>query len=61
MDAALRGAGAHYYEWDEASLGSHQRLAPDETLVRLVCSFQTDEAAVDSFLGIARQAGSGVV
>lgn len=42
--ARLQVAGARFHEWSKDGCG------PDEAMVRLVTSFRTDDAEVDSFL-----------
>ena len=51
-DAKLRDAGAVYYPWPADSLPEESRPEPDETMVRLVTSFQTTEADVDRFAAL---------
>jgi threonine aldolase len=51
-DAKLRAAGAVYYPWPADSLPEESRPGPDETMVRLVTSFQTTEADVDRFAAL---------
>jgi threonine aldolase len=48
-DRSLRAAGAVYHPWSTAALPDGVRLAPGETFVRLVTSFQTTAADVDRF------------
>ncbi|WP_349368349.1 low specificity L-threonine aldolase [Salinarimonas sp.] len=50
----LRAAGAMFHPWSEASLPEGERVAPHETLVRLVTSFATTEGEIDAFLAAAR-------
>lgn len=47
---ALRSEGAIFYEWPERFLGSSQHVADDESLVRLVISFNTSEREVRDFI-----------
>jgi threonine aldolase len=56
VDAALRAAGEQYHPWTEASLPEGERVAPDETLIRLVASFASEEADVRRFLDVAASA-----
>jgi threonine aldolase len=51
-DAKLRAGGAVYYPWPADSLPEESRPGPDETMVRLVTSFQTTEADVDRFAAL---------
>jgi threonine aldolase len=53
-DKALKAAGAAYYPWTSGSLPRGAALKPNETLVRLVTSFQTTQDDVDKFLAIVR-------
>jgi threonine aldolase len=55
IDTALKAAGALFYEWPFPLAG--ETSAPpgeDEVLVRLVCSFATEDAEVERFLAVAR-------
>ncbi len=56
LDAALRSAGARYYDWGARGLEAGEALASDEVFVRLVASFATTEAEVDALLAVARTA-----
>jgi threonine aldolase len=56
LDEALRAAGARYHPWSDRSLAPEKALGPDESLVRLVCSFATPEAAVEDLLNAAAAA-----
>lgn len=51
-DARLRAAGAIYHRRPAPGLTGLLELAPDETMVRLVTSFQTTEADVDRFAAL---------
>ena len=53
-DKRLKAAGASYYPWKSDSLPGGIAFGPDETLVRLVTSFQTTKDDVDSFLATVR-------
>ena len=53
-DAKLRAAGAAYHPWPADSLPAGTRPAADETMVRLVTSFQTKDAEVDRFADFLR-------
>jgi threonine aldolase len=55
-DERLRAAGAVYHPWSPVSLPPGERIGPDETLGRLVCSFATEESLVDRFLEAAKAA-----
>jgi threonine aldolase len=55
VDAALKAAGALYYEWPFPLAGeSGAPPSADEVFVRLVTSFATQEAEIDRFLASAR-------
>lgn len=58
MDEALRAAGARYYPWTTRSLGENAAPGEGERMLRLICAFDTDEAAVDAFLAVAARAAS---
>ncbi|HVL72771.1 MAG TPA: low specificity L-threonine aldolase [Beijerinckiaceae bacterium] len=53
VDERLRAAGAVYHPWSPVSLAPEERIGPDETLVRLVASFVTQEDLVGRFLAVA--------
>jgi threonine aldolase len=56
IDAALKAAGAQYYDWPFPPDGeTSPRPGTDEAFVRLVCCFDTAPAAVERFCAIARQ------
>jgi threonine aldolase len=58
IEAALKAAGALYYEWPFPPAG--EKCAPpgdDEVFVRLVCSFATEEAEVERLLAVAHEVG----
>jgi len=54
-DAALRAAGARYYEWGSPAgeLGARRRSS-EKIFVRLVTSFATESSDIEKFLAIAR-------
>jgi len=54
IDSKLKAAGAGYYPWKTDSLPAGVAIGADETLVRLVTSFQTTRDDVDRFLAIVR-------
>jgi len=54
IDKKLKAAGASYYPWKTESLPNGISIEPDETLTRLVTSFQTTRQDVDKFLAIVR-------
>ncbi len=54
-DAALKAAGALYYEWSSRRFDAETAPpAQDEIFVRLVTSFATQGSDIDRFLAIAR-------
>lgn len=55
LDAALKAAGALYYDWSFPAAGDNF-AAPveDEVFVRLVTSFATQDADIARFLAVAR-------
>lgn len=54
MAERLRAAGAQFYDWEAAYLPEADRPAPDQVLVRLLCSFTTEAEDVDRFLAQVR-------
>ena len=54
IDGKLKAAGASYYPWKTESLPGGLSIPRDQTLVRLVTSFQTAKEDVDRFLAIVR-------
>ena len=54
IDKRLKGAGASYYPWKSDSMPSGLSIGPDQTVVRLVTSFQTKPEDVERFLAIVR-------
>ena len=52
--AALRAAGAAFYEWTDRSLPAGQPLGAGEAVARLVCAFATTPEMVAAFLENAR-------
>ena len=58
MDDALRAAGGRYYPWTTRSLGANAAPGEGERMLRLICAFDTDEAAVDAFIAVAARAGA---
>jgi threonine aldolase len=51
-DAALKAAGARYYDWGARSLSLEEAPRQDEVFVRLIASFATKEADIDRFVAI---------
>jgi threonine aldolase len=58
-DAALKSAGARYYEWPARALAPEARPRSDETMVRLVCSFATTFEDVERFASICASSTKG--
>lgn len=50
---ALRAMGAVFYEWSVETLPIAERPKPNESLIRLICSFMTTEQDVMAFLQAA--------
>ncbi|HEY0513006.1 MAG TPA: low specificity L-threonine aldolase, partial [Thermoanaerobaculia bacterium] len=57
-DAALKAAGARYYDWGARSLSPEEAPTKDEVFVRLIASFATKAADIDRFVAIV--AGSAM-
>ncbi len=51
-DAALKAAGARYYEWSPRSLAPGDRPSAGEVFARFVCAFTTADADVDRCVAI---------
>ena len=54
LAAALRAKGVAFHEWSSRAVAPSSAPREGETFLRLVCSFDTDEAEVDGFLAIVR-------
>jgi threonine aldolase len=54
-DAALKAAGARYYDWGARSLSEAEAPKPDEVFVRLISSFATKQADIDRFVAIVAE------
>jgi threonine aldolase len=54
-DAALKAAGARYYDWGARSLSPQEAPRDDEVFVRLISSFATKPADVDRFVAIVAE------
>ncbi len=52
--ATWRAGGAVFHDWPTRGVRPEQSPGPDETLVRLVTSFETTQAEIDSFLALTR-------
>jgi len=52
--AALRAEGAQFYEWSSRAVAPALAARESEAFLRLVCSFDTQEAEIDRFLAVAR-------
>ena len=53
LAAALREAGAVFYDWTATNLAHDNPLGPDEIIARLVLSFATTREEVDGFVKLA--------
>ncbi len=53
MDAALKAAGARYYDWGARGLRDAEKPTADEVFVRLVTSFATRDFEIERFVEIA--------
>lgn len=56
VDAALKGAGARYYDWPARRLAPAFTLEPGERFIRLIASFSTPPDDVERFVEIAQRA-----
>jgi threonine aldolase len=54
-DAALKAAGARYYDWGARSLSPQEAPRDDEVFVRLISSFATKPTDVDRFVAIVAE------
>jgi threonine aldolase len=54
LDEALRAGGVVYHPWTTGSLPPGEEPGPDESLIRLVTSFATQEADVRRLIDMAR-------
>ena len=54
----LLAQGFRFYRWRAESMAEDERPAAGEVLCRFVCSWQTEEAAVDAFLAAASKAAA---
>jgi len=54
-DAALKAAGARYYDWGARSLSAAEAPTKDEVFVRLISSFATKPADIDRFVAIVEE------
>ena len=52
LAAALRAEGVGFHEWSSRAVAPSTAPRDGEAFLRLVCSFDTDEAEVDRFLAI---------
>ena len=53
--AAWRQAGAKFHDWPTRALASELAPGPEETLVRLVTSFETSPDEIDALVAIAQR------
>ncbi len=54
----LLGQGFRFYRWRHESMAADRKPAAGEVLCRFVCSWQTENAAVDAFLEAASKAAA---
>ena len=54
--AAWREAGAKFHDWPTRALASELAPGPEETLLRLVTSFETSQDEIDALIAIAQRA-----
>jgi threonine aldolase len=54
--ARWRAGGAHLYDWPTRGVPPERAPGGGETVVRLVTSFETSQAEIESFLALARAA-----
>jgi threonine aldolase len=54
-DAAVKAAGARYYDWGARSLSPEEAPTKDEVFVRLIPSFATKQADIDRFVAIVAE------
>jgi len=59
LAAAMREAGAVFYDWTATNLAEDKSLAQDEVIARLVLSFATTGEEVDAFVGLAGELAAG--
>ena len=57
-DAALKAAGARYYDWGKRSLAPEEAPTKDEVFVRLITSFASDPRDVDRFVAIVAESAT---
>ncbi len=51
-DAALKSAGARYYDWGARSLSEAEAPSSDEVFIRLIASFATKPADIERFIAV---------
>jgi threonine aldolase len=49
----LLAEGYKFYRWRDASMPPAERPVGSEVLCRFVCSYQTEDSAIDGFLAAA--------
>jgi len=54
--AAWRQAGAKFHDWPTRALANELAPGPEETLLRLVTSFETSQNEIDALVEIAKRA-----
>ncbi len=57
-EKTLLAQGFRFYRWRHESMAPDRKPAADEVLCRFVCSWQTEDAAVDAFLEAASKAAA---
>jgi threonine aldolase len=56
LPATLRAEGVGFHEWSSRAVAPSTAPREGEAFLRLVCSFDTDEAEVDQFLAVVEAA-----
>lgn len=51
-DAALKSAGARYYDWGARSLSAAEAPSSDEVFIRLIAAFATKTADIERFIAL---------
>jgi threonine aldolase len=58
IEKRLLGEGFRFYRWRHESMAEGERPQEHEVLCRFVCSWRTEESAVDAFLNAASKAAA---
>lgn len=58
VEKSLLGQGFRFYRWRHESLAEADRPGDGETLCRFVCSYRTEDGAIDAFLAAASKAAA---